>query len=132
MAIDRNLISVVPVVRFLNGEMTIATVTQQNIGRSLPGRGELAGKTVPIPASTTSYLEIPTANSRESQVAQWNQHLNDLGQPNRFRVDPRSGDKLIQEINPATGEIIGEYSVSMFPALAKSLGLVGSLVDSRA
>jgi hypothetical protein len=38
MAIDRNLISVVPVVRFLNGERTIATVTQQNIGRSLPGR----------------------------------------------------------------------------------------------
>jgi len=133
MAIDRNLISVVPVVRFLNGEMTIATAAQQNIRRSLPGRGEIADKTLPIPASATSFLKIPTANSRESQVAQqWNKHLNDLGQPNRFRVDPRSGDKLIQEINPATGEIIGEYSVSTFPALAKSLGLVGSLVDRRA
>jgi len=135
MAIDRNLISVVPVVRLLNGEKpSLATVTQQNIGRELPGSVDSVGKTLPITASTTSHHEIPTADSGvlQSQVTLLNKYLNDSGQPNRFRVDPNSRDKLIQEINPATGEVIGEYSVSMFPALAKSLGIVGSLLDSRA
>jgi len=134
MIINRNLTYVVPVVRLLNGETSIATITQQKIERPLPGSGESVGKTLPITASTTSHPKIPTANSRvlQSQVTLWNKYLNDSGQPNRFRVDPNSGEKLIQEINPATGEVIGEYSVSAFPALAKSLGLVGSLVDSRA
>jgi hypothetical protein len=117
-------------------EDVIATVNQQDIGRPLPATasGESVGKPLLITAPTTSHPKIPTANSGvlQSQVTLWNKYLNDSGQPNRFRVDPNSGETLIQEFNPATGEVIGEYSVSTFPALAKSLGLVGSLVDSRA
>jgi hypothetical protein len=64
----------------------------------------------------------------QSQAPSTNSHSNDSGQPNQFRIDPNSEDKLIQEINPATGEVIGEYSVSEFPALAKGLGL---MIDSR-
>jgi hypothetical protein len=39
---------------------------------------------------------------------------------------------LIQQINPANGEVIGEFSVSEFPALARSVGASGLMVDSRA
>jgi len=65
-------------------------------------------------------------------VAQLNKYLNDSGRPNQFRVDPASSGKTIQEINPASGEVIGEYSVAQFPELARSLGVSGVLVDSRA
>jgi hypothetical protein len=65
-------------------------------------------------------------------VAQLNKYLNDSGRPAQFRVDPASRGETIQEINPATGEVIGEFSVSQFPELARSLGISGVLVDSHA
>jgi hypothetical protein len=47
-------------------------------------------------------------------------------------VDPGS-DKVIQQINPANGEVVGEFLISEFPALARSVGVTGGgLVDSRA
>jgi hypothetical protein len=133
MTIDRNLVASVPAV--VNEKKTsTATITQRNIGRPLPVGGQSVGNPLPTTAPTSSPLEKPTASNSflQSQVPLMNKQLNDSGQPNRFRMDPNSGDKLIQEFNPATGEVIGEYSVSMFPGLAKSLGLVGSLVNSRA
>jgi hypothetical protein len=134
MTIDRDQVAVVPAVRLVNEKQTsTATITQRNIGRPLPAGEQLAGKPLPVTTPTTP-LQKPTASDRslQSRVSLVNKHLNDSGQPNRFRMDPNSGDKLIQEINPATGEVIGEYSVSEFPALAKNLGLVGSLVNSQA
>jgi hypothetical protein len=133
MTIDRNhLDSVPPVVN--EKKTSTATITQRNIGGPLPVDGQSVGKPLPTIAPTSSLLERPTASNSflQSQVPLLNKHLNDSGQPNRFRMDPKSGDKLIQEINPATGEVIAESSVSTFPGLAKSLGLVGSLVNSRA
>jgi len=66
-------------------------------------------------------------------VAQLNKHLNDSGRPDQFRVDPSSGNKVIQQINPANGEVVGEFLISEFPALARSVGVTGgALVDSRA
>ncbi len=67
-------------------------------------------------------------------VTQLNKYLNDSGRPNQFRVDPASRGQTIQEINPANGEVIGEFSAAQFPELARSLGAsgVGVLVDSRA
>jgi hypothetical protein len=78
------------------------------------------------PATTTSQAELPAL------VAQLNKYLNDSGRPDQFRVDPASSGKTIQEINPATGEVIGEFSAIEFPELAKSLGVSGVLVDSLA
>ena len=52
-------------------------------------------------------------------MALLNKYLNDSGRPAQFRVDPNSDSKLIQEINPATGEVIGEYPAISFPALAR-------------
>jgi hypothetical protein len=76
------------------------------------------------PATTTSQAALPAL------VGQLNKYLNDSGRPNQFRVDPASRDQTIQEINPATGEVIGEFSAIEFPELAKSLGVSGVLVDS--
>jgi FlaG protein len=78
------------------------------------------------PATTTSQAALPAL------VGQLNKYLNDSGRPNQFRVDPASSGKTIQEINPATGEVIGEFSAIEFPELAKSLGVSGVLVDSLA
>jgi uncharacterized FlaG/YvyC family protein len=78
------------------------------------------------PATTTSQAALPDL------VGQLNKYLNDSGRPNQFRVDPASRGQTIQEINPATGEVIGEFSAIEFPELAKSLGVSGVLVDSLA
>jgi hypothetical protein len=67
----------------------------------------------------------------QTLVTQLNKHLNDSGQPDQFRVDPHSST-MIQEVNPATGEVIGEFAASEFPALARSAGASGLLVDSLA
>ncbi len=77
-------------------------------------------------ATTTSQAALPAL------VGQLNKYLNDSGRPNQFRVDPASRGQTIQEINPATGEVIGEFSAIEFPELAKSLGVSGVLVDSLA
>ena len=69
----------------------------------------------------------------EELVAQLNKHLNDSGRPDQYRVDPSSDNKVIQQINPASGAVIGEFLVSEFPALARSVGVSGgALLDSRA
>jgi hypothetical protein len=87
---------------------------------------EAAAKQPAPPATTTNRANLPQL------VTQLNKFLNDSGRPNQFRVDPTSSGKTIQEINPASGEVIGEYSVAQFPELARSLGVSGVLVDSRA
>jgi hypothetical protein len=78
----------------------------------------------------------PAAASRtadvQAQVAFLNKSLNDSGKPDQFRVAPNSDSMLIQEINPATGQVIGEYSAIAFPALAKSLGISSALIDEHA
>jgi hypothetical protein len=84
-------------------------------------------------ASLTPRPATSAASNRAlHQVALLNKYLSDSGEPDRYRVAPNSNEQLIQEINPATGEVIGVYSVSTFPTLAKSLGLVGSLINGRA
>jgi hypothetical protein len=67
----------------------------------------------------------------QTLVTQLNKHLNDSGQPDQFRVDPHS-NTMIQQVNPATGAVIGEFAASEFPALARSAGASGLLVDSLA
>ena len=95
-------------------------------GAASPQAANAAPKSPVRPATTTSQATLPAV------VAQLNKYLNDSGRPNQFRVDPASRGQTIQEINPATGEVIGEFSAIEFPELAKSLGISGVLVDSLA
>ena len=97
-----------------------------------------SGKPLPPPsgknAAQAAAADPEPARSADlkSLVALLNKYLNDSGRPDQFRVAPASDDKLIQQINPANGEVIGEFSVSEFPALARSVGASGLMVDSRA
>jgi hypothetical protein len=118
----------------MDGKPTsIATPTQRNTAPPLSH----GAKALVKPAVTTSAVTLHpgiSAGSNRSlhQVVLLNKYLNDSGQPNRYRVAPNTEEQFIQEINPATGDVIGEYPVSTFPTLARSLGLVGALVNSRA
>ena len=75
---------------------------------------------------------IPAATNVRAQVALLNKYLNDSGKPDQFRVDPSSDGKTIQQINPATGEVVGEFPASEFAALARSVGISGVIVDKHA
>jgi hypothetical protein len=118
----------------VNGQPTsTARPTQPDTARLLPDSAKAHVKP-PVTAAAITLRPATSAASNRAlhQVALLNKYLNDSGQPNRYRVAPNSNEQLIQEINPATGEVIGEYSVSTFPTLAKSLGLMGSLINGRA
>jgi uncharacterized FlaG/YvyC family protein len=85
--------------------------------------------------NVTSVQPKATATNKASVadlVKQLNKFLNDSGRADQFRIDPESRNQVIQEINPANGVVVGEFSVSEFPALARSLGVSGILVDSHA
>ncbi len=116
-------------------------------GNSLPpggkdsaprGHGGISLSDAPILASAQvqgGASNLPTKTSQAelpALVGKLNKYLNDSGRPTQFRVDPASSGKTIQEINPATGEVVGEFSAIEFPELAKSLGVSGVLVNSRA
>ncbi len=71
--------------------------------------------------------------STEELVAELNKHLNLSGRADQYRLDPGSSGNVIQQINPANGEVLGEFLVSQFPALARSLGISGgTFVNERA
>jgi hypothetical protein len=118
----------IPAASLVHGSQAHIPVSiQPRSGKTLPA----GGKTAASPAAQ----EAPVARSTpsvEALVAQLNKHFNDSGRPNQFRVDPNSDSKLIQQINPASGEVVGEFLVSEFPALARSVGISGVFVDSRA
>ena len=84
-------------------------------------------------AAAQSKSAVPVRSSgADEQAAFLNKFLNDSGRPAQFRADPNSGNKVIQEINPANGEVIAEYSATEFAALARSVGISGAIVDDHA
>ena len=127
MASDGNPVKI-PAASLVHGSQAHIPVSiQHRSGKPLP----TSGKTVAAPAAQEA-AKANSAASIQALVAQLNKHLNDSGRPNQFRVDPNSDNKLIQQINPASGEVVGEFLVSEFPALARSVGATGALVDSHA
>ena len=74
----------------------------------------------------------PVAPDLRAQVQLLNKYLNDSGKPYQFRVAPDSDDKTIQQVNPANGEVVGEFPASEFAALARSVGISGVIVDKHA
>jgi hypothetical protein len=131
MASDGNPVKI-PAIGLVHGSQAPTKVTvPPSSGSHLPS----SGKPVPAAAAQASARKAAatTANATlQAQVALLNKYLNDSGRPNQFRVDPTSDSTLIQEINPATGEVIGEYPAISFPALARSVGISGAVIDSHA
>jgi hypothetical protein len=107
----------IPAVSLVHGSQA-PTVAIQQSGNVLPRGG---GRAAP-----------PAATQLRAQVQLLNKYLNDSGKPDQFRVDPSSDDKLIQQVNPATGEVIAEFPASEFAALARSVGISGVILDKRA
>ena len=129
-----------PVTRLVQGsQASISGTVQKRPGNPLLGSGRI----LPAPAAVHPQVD-PATKVRaaaviekhdadlQALIAHLNKHFNDSGQPIQFRVDPNSDSKVIQEINPATGEVVGEYLAAEFPALARGLGVSGLVVDSHA
>ena len=130
MASDGNTVKI-PAASLVHGsQANIPVSIHERSGKILPQGGK---NTVPPAAHLHSAAAPHVDQPAQALVAQLNKHLNDSGRPDQFRVDPSSGNKVIQQINPANGEVVGEFLISEFPALAHSVGVTGgALVDSRA
>jgi hypothetical protein len=98
-----------------------------------PGIAAGAAAVEPAAKATPSRSNPAALQSGDPQalVDQLNKYVNDSGYPTQFRVAPDSGGKLIQQINPANGAVLGEFSASVFPALARAVGAPGLLIDDR-
>jgi len=114
----------IPTISLVHGSQAPTVVVVQQSGKPLPLPGKPAARATPVPA--------PAATHVRAQVALLNKYLNDSGKPDQFRVAPNSDDKLIQQVNPATGEVVGEFPASEFAALARSVGISGVVVDQHA
>ena len=127
MASDANPV-MIPAISLVHGSQAPTQVTSlTSSGKSVPPSGKSA-----TAAATAKSGSIPGTNDVQAQVAFLNKYLNDSGKPDQFRVAPYSNSTLIQEINPANGEVIADYPVVEFPALAKSLGISSALIDEHA
>ena len=121
----------IPATSLVHGSQAQTTViaqqssVQQSSGKSLPQSGNSAVEA----AKNAAAAPQPDL---QAQVALLNKYLNDSGRPDEYRVDPASDAKLIQQINPATGAVVGEFSASEFRALARSVGVSGALIDRHA
>ena len=108
----------IPAVSLVHGSQAPKTVAIQHSGNVLPPSGRPAAR--------------PAAVNLQTQVQLLNKYLNDSGKPAQFRVAPDSNDKLIQEVNPANGEVLAEFPASEFAALARSVGISGVVIDKHA
>lgn len=107
----------IPAVSLVHGSQA-PTVVVQHSGNVLPRSGRQAAP--------------PAAPNLQAQVQLLNKYLNDSGKPDQFRVAPDSDGKLIQQVNPANGEVLAEFPASEFAALARSVGISGVVVDKHA
>ncbi|MGD0492549.1 MAG: hypothetical protein ABSC32_13465 [Steroidobacteraceae bacterium] len=129
MASDANPV-LIPATSLVHGSQAPTKVTiSQPSGNSVPPTGNAAAG-----AATAASKSSGTSRTADvqAQVTFLNKYLNDSGKPDQFRVAPNSNSLLIQEVNPATGAVIGEYPAIAFPALAKSLGISSALIDEHA
>ena len=107
----------IPAVNLVHGSQAPTAVAVPRSGKPLPQPGKAPAR--------------PAAPSVQAQVALLNKHLNDSGKPDQFRVDPSSDGKMIQQVNPANGQVIAEFPASEFAALARSVGISGVVVDQH-
>jgi hypothetical protein len=127
----------IPAVSLVHGSQ--APTVKVPSGNTLPQSGNAAATAAAVKVSSAAKAAAqpkpPTpvrSSDAQAQVTILNKYLNDSGKPAQFRVDPTSGNKLIQEVNPANGEVIAEYSATEFATLARSVGISGAIVDGHA
>jgi hypothetical protein len=115
----------IPAASLVHGSQAPTKITvPQGSGKPLPRTGNTA-------AASAAAKSIPSRSTDvQAQVAFLNKYLNDSGRPDQFRVDPNT-QTFIQEVNPATGVVVAEYSAIAFPALAKSVGISSALIDEH-
>ena len=119
----------IPVASLVHGSQAPTTATIHEVsGKVLPP----SGKTAAAQSAVAAAHAAKSQQDAQALVAQLNKVLNDSGRPDQYRLDPSSNNKVIQQINPASGAVIGEFLVSEFPALARSVGVTGQIVDSHA
>src|SRR5882757_9998990 len=125
----------VPVTRLVHGSQAQTSgPIQHPSGKTLPPNG----KTAPAAAGRQAAQRAPPSTNASKTpdwaalLAQLNRHINTSGQPDQFRLNTDSGHKVIQQINPESGEVVAEYLESEFPALAEGLGGTGRLVNTKA
>jgi hypothetical protein len=130
----------IPAVSLVHGSQAPTTIKVPQSGNPLPPSGNAATSAAAAKAVTAAKAAQPPQRhpapvrsaDAQAQVTILNKYLNDSGKPAQFRVDPTSGNKLIQEVNPANGQVIAEYSATEFAALARSVGISGAIVDDHA
>jgi hypothetical protein len=116
----------IPVLSLVHGSQAPTKVASPPVsGKSLPPTGKTA-----TPAAAAKSSAANRSTDVQAQVAFLNKYLNDSGRPNQFRTDPNS-QTLIQEVNPANGEVVAEYSAITFPELARSLGISSAVIDEH-
>ena len=117
-----------PVTRPVHGSQAPkSTTVHESSGKSLPANGHATAAAAAAPA-----VHPKSAPDLNALLAQLNKYFRESGRTNQFRVDSSTGRTQIQELNPDTGEVIGEYPAAEFPALFRSLGVPGVLIDSHA
>jgi hypothetical protein len=115
---------------------TITNASKSGSGNVLPLNGKAAaygGGATKAAAPTAAAPAKPAAQQAadaQALVDHLNRHLNASGLADQFRLD--RGGKMIQQIDPLTGEVVNEFAVSEFPALARGASASGLLVDSLA
>ena len=114
----------IPAASLVHGSQAPTTVAVQHSGNVLPRSGR--------PAAPPAAPNLQARPNLQAQVQLLNKYLNDSGKPDQFRVAPDSDGKLIQQVNPANGEVIAEFPASEFAALARSVGISGVVVDKHA
>ena len=115
------------------GLRSATTVPQRSNSSPPSASASVAGgpATVKSGAANPPRTTAATTSDPQALASQLNKVLNNSGRADQFRVDP-SSDKYIQQVNPASGDVIAEYSVDEFPALARSIGASGLLIDETA
>ena len=130
----------IPAASLVHGSQAQTVSVKVASGKSLPPGGNRAAASAAQAAKEESAREaakaeakVNNAASLDALVRQLNKHLNDSGRPDQYRMDPSSDNKVIQQINPASGDVIGEFSADEFPALARAVGVTGgALIDDLA
>ena len=125
---------IAPVTRLVHGSRAqTSSPVQVPSGKTLPP----SGKTAPAEAEAhAAQAGKPAANESKKPdvaalLAQLNSRFNTSGQADQFRLNIDSGHTVIQQINPTSGEVIGEFPESEFPALAQGLDGPGALFNTK-
>jgi hypothetical protein len=120
----------------VQGSHAPTAVLVHKSGNTLPQNGKVTATPPAVQPRVTPdqqrapHAQQPVKPEPAAQVAVLNKFLNDSGKPAQFRAS--ANNKLIEEINPANGQVVAQYPVEEFAELARSVGISGALIDQHA